>query len=76
VGIAATADGGGYWLVGADGGVLAFGNAGFHGSFAGLPLNQPIVGMAATPDGGGYWLLGGDGGVFAAGNAVYLGGTA
>jgi len=34
VGIAATPDGGGYWLVGADGGVFAFGDAIFHGSAA------------------------------------------
>jgi hypothetical protein len=32
-------DGGGYWLVGADGGVFAFGDAGFYGSAgaSGLP---------------------------------------
>jgi hypothetical protein len=34
VGIAATPDGGGYWMVGADGGVFAFGDAGFYGSAA------------------------------------------
>lgn len=32
VGIASTPDGGGYWLLGADGGVFSFGNARFHGS--------------------------------------------
>ena len=31
VGMAATPDGGGYWLVGADGGVFSFGDAVFHG---------------------------------------------
>jgi len=56
VGIAATADGGGYWLVAADGGVFPFGNAPFHGSMGGKPLSSPVVGMAAAPDGGGYWL--------------------
>ena len=35
VGIAATPDGGGYWLIGADGGVFAFGDAHFFGSGAG-----------------------------------------
>ncbi|MGH9090626.1 MAG: hypothetical protein ACRDZR_04465 [Acidimicrobiales bacterium] len=35
-----------YWEVGADGGVFAFGDAGFFGSMAGQGLNQPIVGMA------------------------------
>jgi len=34
VGIASTPDGGGYWLLGADGGVFAFGNADFLGSAA------------------------------------------
>jgi hypothetical protein len=34
VGISATPDGKGYWLVGADGGVFAFGDAGFYGSAA------------------------------------------
>jgi hypothetical protein len=34
VGISATPDGQGYWLVGADGGVFAFGDAIFHGSAA------------------------------------------
>ena len=31
----------GYWLVGGDGGVFAFGDAKFHGSTGGLRLNQP-----------------------------------
>jgi len=34
VGIAATPDAKGYWLVGADGGVFTFGDAGFYGSAA------------------------------------------
>ena len=44
--------GGGYWLVASDGGIFAFGDAGFYGSTGGVVLNRPIVGMAATPDGG------------------------
>jgi hypothetical protein len=40
-------DGKGYWLVASDGGVFAYGDAGFFGSHGGKPLNQPIVGMAA-----------------------------
>ena len=32
-----TADGNGYWEVAADGGVFAFGDAGFHGSLGGAP---------------------------------------
>ena len=34
-------DGNGYWLVGADGGVFAFGDAAFHGSLGGLQLDSP-----------------------------------
>jgi hypothetical protein len=32
--MAATSDGGGYWLVASDGGIFNFGDAGFHGSAA------------------------------------------
>jgi peptidoglycan/xylan/chitin deacetylase (PgdA/CDA1 family) len=64
VGAAATPDGSGYWEVASDGGVFSFGDAAFHGSMGGLPINAPVVGMAATPDGGGYWEVASDGGVF------------
>ncbi|MEM8905964.1 MAG: M23 family metallopeptidase, partial [Actinomycetota bacterium] len=66
---------GGYWLVAADGGVFAFGDAGFFGSTGSLVLNSPIVGMAATSSGGGYWLVAADGGVFAFGDAGFFGST-
>jgi hypothetical protein len=46
--MAATPDGHGYWLVAADGGIFAFGDADFEGSTGGVVLNRPIVGMAAT----------------------------
>jgi len=84
VGIAATPDGQGYWLVGADGGVFNFGDASYYGNtysdgLTGLsgphPLSAPIVGIAATPDGQGYWLVGADGGVFNFGNAQFHGST-
>jgi hypothetical protein len=45
VGMASTADGGGYWLVASDGGIFSFGDAAFDGSMGGAPLNRPIVGM-------------------------------
>src|ERR1700723_183950 len=61
VGMAATPDGGGYWLVASDGGIFTFGDAVFHGSTGGEHLNAPITGMATTPTGGGYWLQGADG---------------
>jgi hypothetical protein len=63
----------GYWLVASDGGIFGYGDAVFHGSHGGSPLNQPIVGMAATPDGLGYWLVASDGGIFGYGDAVFHG---
>ena len=63
VGMAATSDGGGYWEVASDGGIFSFGDAAFHGSMGGKPLNAAIVGMAAASR-GGYWELASDGGVF------------
>ncbi len=68
---AATADNGGYWEVASDGGIFSFGDASFHGSMGGRPLNAPIVGMAATPDGGGYWEVASDGGVFGFSSPFY-----
>ena len=44
--MAATPDGKGYWLVAADGGVFAYGDATFYGSTGGTRLNRPVIGMA------------------------------
>jgi N-acetylmuramoyl-L-alanine amidase len=73
VGLAATPDGQGYWLVASDGGIFTFGDAGFFGSTGALTLNRPIVGLAATPDGLGYWLVASDGGIFTFGDAGFFG---
>ncbi|HEY5384916.1 MAG TPA: N-acetylmuramoyl-L-alanine amidase [Acidimicrobiales bacterium] len=73
VAIAATHDGGGYWLAGRDGGIFNYGDAGFFGSAGSLRLNAPIVGMTATPNGGGYWLVAADGGIFNYGDAAFAG---
>jgi hypothetical protein len=75
VGMAPTPDGGGYWMVGGDGGVFASGDAGFYGSTGNLVLNKPVVGMAATPDGKGYWFVASDGGIFSYGDAQFFGST-
>jgi hypothetical protein len=75
VGIVATPDGKGYWLVASDGGVFAFGDSSYHGSMGGTRLNAPVVGIAATPDGTGYWLAAADGGVFSFGSAQFEGST-
>jgi hypothetical protein len=75
VGMAPTPSGGGYWMVGGDGGVFSSGDAGFFGSTGNITLNKPVVGMAATPDGGGYWFVASDGGIFAYGDAGFFGST-
>jgi hypothetical protein len=46
VGVGVTNDANGYWLVGADGGVFAFGDAPFDGSMAQRRLNAAVRGMA------------------------------
>ena len=72
-GIASTPTGKGYWQVASDGGIFAFGDAGFYGSTGGKPLNAPVAGIAATPDGKGYWEVASDGGIFAFGDAGFYG---
>ncbi len=63
----------GYRLVASDGGLFAYGAAGFFGSMGGQHLNEPIVGVAATPDGKGYWEVASDGGIFSFGDAHFYG---
>jgi hypothetical protein len=69
VGMDATPDGGGYWLVASDGGIFPFGDAAGYGSTGSVRLNSPIIGMEGTPDGHGYWLYAADGGLFPFGDA-------
>src|SRR5580704_8917374 len=73
VGMAATSDDGGYWIVNNEGYVAACGDAAYLGEQT--SLNAPIVGIAATPDGGGYYLVASDGGVFTFGDARFQGST-
>lgn len=73
IGLASTPSGRGYWQLGADGGVFAFGDAHWYGSTGGLPLRRPVVDLASTPAGKGYWLAGADGGVFTYGDAGFFG---
>jgi len=68
-----TNSGNGYYIVGSDGGVFAYGDADFYGSMGDKKLNAPVVGMELTESGRGYWLLGQDGGVFAFGDAGFYG---
>jgi hypothetical protein len=72
VGMAATADGGGYWLVGASGRIWRFGDAARLGW---SPRPQPVAGIAANPA-GGYWLFTSSGNVYRAGKARFLGSPA
>jgi ribosomal protein L24E len=65
----------GYWMVGQDGGIFAYGDAPFSGSTGGMKLNKPIVGMASNPAGTGYWFVASDGGIFAFGDAKFFGST-
>jgi hypothetical protein len=73
VGMAPTPAGNGYWMASTTGGMYAFGDAGFYGSMASHPLDEPMVGFAATPTGRGYWEVAADGGIFAFGDAPFYG---
>ncbi|MEW6474911.1 MAG: metallophosphoesterase [Actinomycetota bacterium] len=68
---AAATTAGGYWMYAADGGIFAFGSAGYQGPVR----NQAndVIGMAVTPAGDGYWMADDDGDVFAAGKATPFG---
>ena len=59
----------GYWMVGSDGVVYPFGDAGHHGNAA------PTSGgdLAPTPSGTGYWVVDDLGRVFTFGDAVFHG---
>ena len=50
VSIVPTPDGGGYWLIGADGGVFAFGDATSQGSLPGVGVHVTNV-VGAVPTG-------------------------
>ena len=73
VGIVSTQDSNGYWMVASDGGMFAFGDAGFFGSAANINLVEPIVGMTPSSDGKGYRLVASDGGIFSYGDAKFFG---
>ena len=61
--MAATTDGGGYWLVASDGGIFAFGDAVFYGSLGSTAAGIGTVGILA--EGIGYWILSSAGGATA-----------
>jgi hypothetical protein len=41
-----TPDGNGYWLVASDGGIFAFGGAGFYGSASDDGLSDPAIAIS------------------------------
>jgi hypothetical protein len=44
-------------MAAADGVVFTFGNAAFHGSMGGTPLNgKRVIAITPTPSGSGYWM--------------------
>jgi cell wall-associated NlpC family hydrolase len=75
VGLVSTPDGMGYWMVSANGGVFAFGDAGFFGAAPPLAGMVGVTGLVPTSDGGGYWLVDKLGQVFRFGDAGFLGDT-
>ena len=66
----------GYWVVTADGQVVAFGDAVDHGQLHPDRLPAPIADIAARADGAGTWLLDRDGVVFVLGAAGFVGSPA
>jgi hypothetical protein len=74
VGMVPSADGAGYFMVAADGGVFAFGDAKFEGSCPGIGGCAGAA-VAVMPDasGNGYWLVTATGHVYAFGDAVNYG---
>jgi type VII secretion-associated serine protease mycosin len=62
----------GYWVVGRDGSVRAYGKARFYGDLRGQG-GAAVVAAARTRDGRGYWLASADGSVHTFGDARYYG---
>ncbi len=74
VGMVPSADGGGYFMVAADGGVFAFGDAVFAGSCPAIGgCSGPAVAVMPDATGNGYWLVTATGHVYAFGDAQFLG---
>ena len=72
-GMAAAADGSGYWLMDTEGNVSAHGSVHNDGTAATLHPSSPFVAIVATADGLGYWEVTADGEVFGFGDARTFG---
>jgi predicted outer membrane repeat protein len=74
VGMVPTADDGGYFLVGGDGGVFTFGDAKYEGSCPGVGgCYGAAVAVAPDASGNGYWVFTTRGDVYAFGDAANYG---
>jgi hypothetical protein len=74
VGVVPSIDDKGYFMVGSDGGVFAFGDAQFEGSCPGIGgCSGPAVAVAPDASGRGYWLVTSTGHVYTFGDAPYFG---
>lgn len=73
VAMAATPTGKGYWLVAADGGTFAFGDAAQVGNLTGVRFAAPPSSCASTASGKGLLIAAQDGGVFTLGDARFFG---
>ena len=74
IGMVSSADGLGYFMVGADGGVFAFGDAKYFGSCPGIGgCSGTAVTVMPDATGRGYWLVTATGSVYAFGDAPFYG---
>ncbi|HEY1653388.1 MAG TPA: hypothetical protein VGG09_15995 [Acidimicrobiales bacterium] len=77
VGMVPSYDDNGYFMVAADGGIFAFGDAKFEGScydIGGCTQNGLAVAVMPDATGNGYWVVSSLGSVYGFGDAPYLGG--
>ncbi len=63
----------GYWMVGSDGAVYAFGQAAHLGNATPFLGSAKAVDIEPTPSGNGYWILDSAGHIYSFGDAVHLG---
>jgi hypothetical protein len=74
VGMVPSSDGKGYFLVGADGGIFAFGDAKFEGSCDSIGgCSSGIASVVTDATGNGYWVVTNTGTVYAFGDASNYG---
>jgi len=73
-GVVPSVDDKGYFMVGSDGGVFAFGDARFEGSCPGIGgCSGSAVAVAPDASGSGYWLVTSTGRIYTFGDAPYFG---